>query len=221
MFMQNPNNALSLRLRMRDLTHSYHEELNHHPLLMGLMQPNSLLSDYHKLLCAYFQIYQSLEDEIIRFLKATPCIFDYAERLKLPWIVEDLQFFQHYPIDYPINQANLADKAVIIPEIAGIGHLVGILYVLEGSTLGGQFISASLLKNHGLHGTQGARFYKGYGEKTALMWQDFIAFSETLNNDGVQCEAAAEAACQTFQLFIDVLDNHQHHKQQPSLEYIS
>ncbi|MDO9388184.1 MAG: biliverdin-producing heme oxygenase [Methylotenera sp.] len=208
--MQNPNNEPSVRLRMCNVTHHHHVNLNQHPLLLGLIKPHSSLVNYHKILCAYFEIYQLLENRINLFLKATPCLFDYAERIKLPWLIQDLEFFQLYFT----AQRSLTDKVTTLPEITSIGHLVGVLYVLEGATLGGQFISGCLFKNHGLHSTQGARFFTGYGERSSLMWQSFVEFSESINNNEVQCDAAVVAASHTFKFFIQILDDHVHRELQ-------
>lgn len=215
--MQNPNEESSVRLRMRNVTHHHHVSLNQHPLLHELIKPHSSLANYHKVLCAYFHIYQLLENRINLFLKATTCTFDYAERVKLPWLIQDLEFFQLYPE----TQRNLTNKVATVPEITSIGHLLGVLYVLEGATLGGQFISDSLLKNHGRHNTQGARFFFGYGERSSLMWQAFVDFSQTINNNEAQCEAACKAASQTFELFIQTLDDYMHLELQYSHQHTS
>lgn len=204
--MQNPNNEPTVRLRMRNVTHHHHVNLNQHPVLVELIKPHSSLVNYHKVLCAYFYIYQLLENRINLFLKASPCTFDYSERIKLPWIAQDLEFFQLYPS----NQKSHTFIATTLPEITSIGHLVGVLYVLEGATLGGQFISGSLFKNHGLHSSQGARFFSGYGERSSLMWQAFVDFSQSIDNNEAQCEAACVSASQTFELFIQTLDDYMH-----------
>jgi hypothetical protein len=75
---------LNLRSSLRAATHHHHERLHQHPLLAGLLIPNSPRESYPKLLLAYFQIFQHLEAKIIDFLFRQPCAFDYAERCKLP-----------------------------------------------------------------------------------------------------------------------------------------
>ena len=48
--------------------------------------------------------------------------------------------------------------------------------------------------------------FSGYGDKTQPYWQQFIAFSDTLSGDISQCQEALKAACQTFELFSELLD---------------
>jgi heme oxygenase len=65
-----------------------------------------------------------------------------------------------------------------------------------------------LVNYHGLNINEGACFFNGYGESAQLMWQDFLCFSDIISRDDYQCQAAKVAACQTFQLFKQVLDQY-------------
>ncbi|WP_262966445.1 biliverdin-producing heme oxygenase [Methylobacter psychrophilus] len=203
---QDKNKDLTLRTLLRDATHHHHVQLNRHLLLEELMQPNYPLSHYHTLLGAYYQLYALLEERINLFLKGHSVAFDYSERCKLSWLIKDLDFFQ---IDI-LTLHPLSQTATDFLKIETIGHLVGVLYVVEGSTLGGQMISQVLAKNHNFTHAAGSCFFIGYGEKTMTFWQQLIAFSDTLSGDNHECQAAVEAACQTFQLFNQVLDDVAH-----------
>jgi heme oxygenase len=189
---------------LRSATHTYHVLLNQHPLLMGLTKPDYSLANYRKLLLVYFHLYQALEGQISHFMSTQACAFDYTARYKLPWLLNDIAFFK----DEPDAIGNVPCLAIVLPEIENIGQLIGMLYVLEGSTLGGQLIFRSLVNYHGLNINEGACFFNGYGESAQLMWQDFLCFSDIISRDDYQCQAAKVAACQTFQLFKQVLDQY-------------
>jgi heme oxygenase len=199
---QQPAIDSDLRTLLRNATHTYHVQLNQHPLLTDLTKPDYPLANYRKLLLVYFHLYQALEGRISRFFSTQSCAFDYTARYKLPWLLKDITFFK----DDPHTSGNVPCLAMVLPEIANVGQLIGVLYVLEGSTLGGQLISRSLVNYHGLNHNEGACFFSGYGERTALMWQDFLCFSDIIFGDDPQCQAAKISACQTFQLFQQVLD---------------
>ncbi|UOA10175.1 biliverdin-producing heme oxygenase [Methylobacter sp. S3L5C] len=200
---QDKNKGLTLRTLLRDATHHHHLQLNRHLLLAGLTQPNYPLSHYQTLLCTYYQLYALLEGRINLFLKGHLVAFNYSERSKLSWLIKDLDFFQ---IDI-LALHTLSQTATDFLKIETIGQLVGVLYVVEGSTLGGQMISQVLAKNYSFRHDAGSCFFIGYGEKTMTFWQQFIAFSDTLSGDKHECQAAVEAAGQTFQLFNQVLDD--------------
>lgn len=194
----------TMRNRLQATTQAYHQQLNHHHLLVGITQADYSPINYQKLLYAYFQLYQTLESQIKRFTAEQPCAFNYLERIKLPWLLDDLAFLTtRTPA---ANQGNNLD--MLTPEINSIGQLVGVLYVIEGSTLGGQIISRCLSKNFGYTANTGARFFYGYGEHSKAMWQEFIDFAQSIAADETENQAAVASACLTFQLFKQQLDQY-------------
>lgn len=56
-----------------------------------------------------------------------------------------------------------------IPPLATWPQLLGAMYVLEGSTLGGQVIARQLAKAH----IPMRAYFTGYGERTGLLWKAF------------------------------------------------
>ena len=140
----------SLRALLREATHDQHIRLHKHPLLATIMQPNHQLSDYHKLLLAYFGLYQFVEARIQQYLNNETVNFSYQERYKLPWLANDLAFFHITPI--ACNNLSLTVRH--FPHITSLGQLVGILYVLEGSTLGASHMSLKLAEQHHLRPEQ-------------------------------------------------------------------
>ncbi len=73
-------------------------------------------------------------------------------------------------------------------RLDGPAAALGALYVLEGSTLGGQLIGRHVAGLHGL-GIDGLRYYRAHGPETGRMWSAFRA-----RLDGFAGEPAAEAA---------------------------
>lgn len=62
----------------------------------------------------------------------------------------------------------------------------GALYVLEGSTLGGQVILRHVARLHGITAQAGGSYYGGRGDRTGALWREFLAALE-------QCAGAAAA----------------------------
>lgn len=143
-----------VRSRLRAASHLCHVRINSHPLLVGITRSDYSLSSYHGVLLAYFQLYAALEKQINRFTQSHAVALDYSRRLKLPWLEDDLHFFnadtslELNPPRYPIE----------FPEIKTMGELIGVLYAIEGASLGGQMLSQHLHKNLGLSTHQGASF---------------------------------------------------------------
>ena len=62
-----------------------------------------------------------------------------------------------------------------LPDLTDVVNGFGCLYVLEGSTLGSQFISRHVQKILGVTPEGGGRYFHGYGERTGEMWREFGA----------------------------------------------
>ena len=74
------------------------------------------------------------------------------------------------------------------------------MYVLEGSTLGGQIITAMLKRQMERESDTGLSFFLGYGEETPRMWERFKSY---LNREfSVQQQGEIlRAANETFNSF--------------------
>jgi heme oxygenase (biliverdin-IX-beta and delta-forming) len=87
--------------------------------------------------------------------------------------------------------------------LSGPSQAWGSLYVMEGSTLGGQVISKAL-RGADWAPPGGLRYFNPYGRETAGMWR---AFRERIAEAslGVDPEAAVSAARRTFAVLADML----------------
>lgn len=189
---------------LRTATQVNHSSLNQHPLLNAISHRECSLNVYRTAIIAYFHIFEALENRISTFIAKQNVSFDYTKRIKLSWIKEDLL----YLAQDPYAKRNSPVKSLDFPEISSIGQLIGVLYTLEGSTLGGQVISKLLYQDHHLTAAFGASFFNGYGKDTKLYWDEFCQFSETILHDDHECHLAMAYAKLTFQLFEDVLNDY-------------
>ena len=57
---------------------------------------------------------------------------------------------------------------------------LGRMYVMEGSTLGGQYIARHAEETLGLVSGEGNSYFRGYGEATGERWREFRAVLHTL-----------------------------------------
>jgi heme oxygenase len=184
----------AVRTRLRKATHSAHVRLNRNPILHRLTEADLTLADYLNVIQAYNFFYQRLES---RIAQATPLIddaFPYASRAKAGWLATDQS---RLGIVMPA-QPPLTETEWDFGVIDGIGQLTGVLYVIEGATLGGQVIGHHLEENLGLTRESGARFFHGYGADTDACWQEFCVWLETLSPQANQIERAEHAARTLF-----------------------
>lgn len=76
------------------------------------------------------------------------------------------------------------------PTFAELPEALGVMYVLEGSTLGGQFIAKLVYETLGLTEETGTAFFYSYGVEVGSMWRRF--------SDIAREEVVAPAAQQQF-----------------------
>lgn len=84
--------------------------------------------------------------------------------------------------------------------------LLGVLYVLEGSTNGARFIARALRRAYGDSAEPGLRWLDPHGDQQAERWQRFREALDRLTLSEAQRESAAAGARETFAWTIAVLD---------------
>jgi heme oxygenase len=85
--------------------------------------------------------------------------------------------------DLKALDATAGDNAKVFPAASVPGlesgaptyraSFLGAMYVMEGSTLGGQYIARHLEEVLGLAAGEGDAYFRGYGEHTGEMWRAF------------------------------------------------
>lgn len=177
--------ASPLHQTLREATREAHHRLDHHPVLAPLARDDVTPARYVHALAALHGPQAGLEAVIGRFLAGHPGLFDYADRRRLPALESDLADLGARPLPCTAD----------IPVPRNVDELVGLLYVVEGATLGGHFL-AQRLRERLPPGTP-MRFFEGRGARTQASWQAFWRFAE--GHCGVSgFEAATGAALAAF-----------------------
>jgi heme oxygenase len=107
------------------------------------------------------------------------------QRYRAHLILEDLQ--------RPVHNPGLALNPDM-PPLHTVPQLLGAMYVMEGSTLGGQVITRQLEKA----GIPLRRYFSGYGQRTGPMWKTFGKLLTEAATPATADEIVASAA-RTFQ----------------------
>jgi heme oxygenase (biliverdin-IX-beta and delta-forming) len=148
---------------------------------VDLMRDDYTLQDYRHLLVRFYSFYKPFEEKMSESLAKHSVEFNHNERLNTPKLVADLVNLGMPETE--ISQINLCDD---LPNLDSTERIFGSLYVIEGSTLGGQVISRHLKGKFDLDETKGAAFFSGYGKETGKMWNGYreavTNFAETTEN---------------------------------------
>ncbi len=178
---------MDLLQRLKTETRPHHDRIEG---AIGPMRPGLTADEYVDLLRRFYGFYAAWEPAVAATLGGRlPHLV--ADRRRTPWLERDLAHFG----------LTAADLAVVprcdrLPRVDTVARALGSTYVVEGSTLGGQYISRHLGKSLGLTPDAGLAFYAGYGERTGAMWQ---AFREVLvEHASGDPDDAVAAAAETF-----------------------
>ncbi len=117
-----------------------------------------------------------------------------AERAAWPWLTSmaglDIEGRSRLAvIEADLTALHIAkfDNFAKLPSIEGPGEALGLMYVLEGSTLGGKMIRKTLSARG--RDLTGLNFLDPYGSRTGTRWRDFIG---VLEREAAGDSAAAE-----------------------------
>ena len=146
--------------------------------------------DYVKILQRFYRFYAPLETQILKNLPSD-LIADYLLRRKSECLANDIQSLT-VEVYSPIS---LTNSAVSINSVA---EALGAMYVLEGSTLGGNIISKLIMKSLTMSDVASLTFFTGYGSETMAMWEKFKMILNSYPLDNAQRSMVVYSANQTF-----------------------
>ena len=175
-----------LQLALRRATRESHHVIDHHPLMAPLVRSDLTRLEYTTALLALDWLYAPLQDELAAAIGESGGGFELADRVA--WLQADL---------VALGATALRPQPPWTPpRLSSRAELVGALYVIEGSTLGGQVIARRIEASLGLTATSGARFFNGWGAETETRWQRFWDFAGTkcANETGMALATATATA---------------------------
>lgn len=179
-------NDASPSRQLREATWDLHQSLEHLPLNQALARGQIPLPGYLALLQAYYAVHQIVDPVLARI----PDLPDPIQP-RGPLLQADLADFGE------IAGAN-AEPATILALAETVqawsgGEALGLLYVFEGSTLGGAMLYPRLQAKFG----KGTRYWHPYGDEARACWGITTTFLDQ-RLDAATLPAAREAARAVF-----------------------
>jgi heme oxygenase len=93
-----------------------------------------------------------------------------------------------------------AEQLPTLPDMNCQARRLGVMYVMEGSTLGGQLIARHVERVLGLSEGHGSAYFRGHGTRTGTMWKEFCEVLQSRVPDS-EAEAVIAAAKEMFAIF--------------------
>ncbi len=173
---------------LRHATRDSHERLHQHPITAPLSGSDLTLPQYQSALFCFQRFHERVEAELERL----PQLYIPQPGSRL--ILRDLEAC-HAP-DNPLPSM----PPISLP--ATQDGFLGLMYVVEGSKLGGVVIARNLAKTLGCGPATGAGFFCGEGDSTHLGWQRFLALLELKCQDIEQCAQSAQDTFLALERFL-------------------
>lgn len=150
-------------------------------------------ADYADFLKYFYTYFSQVEQAIAPYI-TTQLLPDYKERRNSSFLKNDIEALK----------GNVeATPSITLPIIENQLQALGVLYVMEGSIMGGSII-IKMLEKGGI--TEGISFFSGYGEATGQKWGVFTQVMNQAATSPEQEEIAIQAANETFTCFGDVFN---------------
>jgi heme oxygenase (biliverdin-IX-beta and delta-forming) len=152
------------------LTRLKSETANHHAQLenaLDLMRESWSLDDYIALLEGFYGYVAAWENAAAAHMPDHLRAFFDARR-KTALLASDLAF-----LTGGSGRSAVLSMAKELPPLDTMGRLMGSMYVMEGSTLGGRFIAPHMAALFHLDTGRGNAYFEGYGPRTGSMWNTF------------------------------------------------
>jgi heme oxygenase len=178
--------------RLREATRPHHEAVERS---VDLLRSCQSLDGYRRLLGRFLGFYEPAEARLSPWLEAVPGL-DYSRRRKSSMLVDDLKAIG-------LDAAAIAaiPRCPELPAIASLPQALGCMYVLEGATLGGQYIARHVKSAPGLGAEDGCSFFHSYGDHVGPMWKAFREVLSAQAVDEAHERAITELAGETFTKF--------------------
>jgi len=186
-FVAEERNLILDQLRQR--TRLWHQRVESR---LDLTRPDLTLDRYQQWLWRFFTFYRPLENQIFDEHRDWAKQLGLTGREKCAWLIADLM-----SLGAAQSDIDRARDCLMVPAVQSPAQLLGCLYVMEGSTLGGQFICRHVSSNLGLTPSRGLAFFNSYGSEVGEKW---AAFRKTLvaASSPQDDETMMQAALRTF-----------------------
>lgn len=140
-----------------------------------LFDKNMTQQSYLNILIAMRNSYSMMEHSVSAY-GATQQLL--VGRSKLEWLEQDIAYLQ---ASQKVPSAN-SNKHVDLNNIHNVSQAFGMMYVMEGATMGGGHIFKALKKHSWINELEGIRFFYSYGDLRGEKWDQYIQALKQYHN---------------------------------------
>lgn len=178
-----------LLARVREATASLHRDLE---AVLDISSQVKSRAQYVALLQRFRALYAPWETQLKQYDGWTDLSLNLEDRVRVPRLERDLHALG-------AGNGGLEATSADLPNLNSFPRALGALYVLEGSTLGGQVLTRHFSEALALP-AEGLQFFRSHGPQVGRYWKEFCG---ALNEYGARASEAEQAevcvgACDSF-----------------------
>lgn len=158
----------SLRTQLKNLTKPFHDALEATPLALALASGTLSKKTYIQYLQALYLLHEKLENPIQNMSEWHKYHINPDSHCRLHLIAADLGALGASTQEHPFN--------IDIHVNWNFPAAIGVLYVLEGSTMGGRLLAQRNQHILGDDGRSATRYFEAYGDETMARWGAYCDF---------------------------------------------
>ncbi len=188
----------SLAARIKQSTQPLHDKIEQNMFVKDLFSSEPTKESYKNWLLKFYGFYIPVEAQFNHFAELAAEPVNFPERVKLPLLENDLNY-----LGVDQDALTQAPRCEAYPELNNIYEALGCLYVLEGSTMGGQIMSRKVKTVFDFEEDKGNLFFKAYGKDSKRMWEIFKNFLNEYPMNDVQQQQTLDSATHTFKSLME------------------
>jgi len=185
---------------MRQLREETRQEHELTESAFDLAQVTESVEAYRAVVARNFGFYAAFEPHLWRAVPWSELQLSSEERRKAGTLRADLTALGFSEAE--IEALPTCDR---LPSLVTPERAIGAMYVLEGSTLGGQIIGREIDRRLGLSPENGAAFFASYAAQIGTRWRAFGAAVERYAEAGGDINGMINGARATFSAYRDWL----------------
>lgn len=172
--------------RLKEATRPHHEAIE---ARIDVFRMGNTIEGYRRVLERFLGYYEPVEAAFARIPGWEGVGLDRVERRKTPLLIADLR-----ALGLDAEAIAALPRCRDLPRLDELAEAFGAMYVLEGATLGGQYIRKRVESDFGVGPDSGCAFFSSYGDRVGPMWKAFGAalteFATTAETEDVVVRSA-------------------------------
>ncbi|MGF9695893.1 biliverdin-producing heme oxygenase [Paenibacillus sp. MABNR03] len=187
--------ASTIMERLKSETAHYHRQVEQNDYAKAIMSQTVSLEEYKQYLEKFYGFLKPMEEQALDqpFWESTG--LDYEIRGKATLLENDLRHLGSSEVD--IAQLPRCEE---LPDISSPARLFGYLYVIEGSTNGGQIMTKRLSQFLPIEAGRGLEYFNAYGAETRTRWTEFTQQLVQFARSEEEQDDMVHTASETFRL---------------------